>query len=122
MIRTVTGDIRPAALGICPAHEHLPGRPHDPAADEDLCLTDDPAATAGLAGRSAAGGRAPAAMPPADDGRAAAGLARLAHASGVPISCTTGNHKVAISRRQVGDDRSGALAERYIRGITGEAP
>jgi phosphotriesterase-related protein len=117
MIRTVTGDIRPAALGICSAHEHLLGRPHDPAADEDLCLTDERAATAELAGFSAAGGRALVEMSPADYGRDAAGLARLAHASGVQIICTTGNHKEAISRRQVGDDSIGALAERYIRDI-----
>ena len=69
MIRTVTGDISPAALGICSAHEHLLGRPHDPAADEDLCLTDERAAAAELAGFYAAGGRALVEMSPADYGR-----------------------------------------------------
>ena len=74
MIRTVLGDISPAALGICSAHEHLLGRPHDPAADEDLCLTDERAAAAELAGFFAAGGRALVEMSPADYGRDAAGM------------------------------------------------
>jgi phosphotriesterase-related protein len=93
MIRTVLGDIDPADLGVCQAHEHV--------------IIDDSVATLKfphihlpsvengieeLRRFHAAGGRAMVDSMPCDAGRNVVKLATVSSATGVHILCPTGLH------------------------------
>lgn len=91
-VRTVLGDIAPAGLGVCNAHDHLflrspllPGQELDDAA----------AAAAELAAFRTAGGASVIQWTPYGMGRGAAELPRLARESGVRIVAATGLHQAA---------------------------
>ena len=92
-IRTVLGDIEPAALGVTYAHEHViidGGRPVQMEPDFDL---GDVAAMAVEVGEAAALGlRAVVDAMPCDAGRSALKLADLARRTGVHIIAPTGLH------------------------------
>lgn len=92
-VRTVVGDVAPGELGRVYCHEHLLTRPGPqvPGADGDLRLDDEQRALEELRRFAAAGGGALVEVTTAEFGRDAAGLARLAGASGVAVVCTTGH-------------------------------
>ncbi|MFE6865580.1 phosphotriesterase [Kitasatospora sp. NPDC057692] len=89
-VRTVLGDLDPAELGVCDAHDHLFLRsPRLPG--EEL---DDPAAAAEvLRAFAAAGGRALVQWTPAGMGRRADLLPELSRAAGVHLIAATGLHQ-----------------------------
>ncbi|MFJ7908711.1 phosphotriesterase [Kitasatospora sp. NPDC096204] len=89
-VRTVLGDLDPAALGVTDSHDHLfirspllPGQElDDPAAAEDV-----------LRAYAAAGGRAFVQWTPLGLGRGADSLAALSRATGVHVVAATGAHQ-----------------------------
>ncbi|MFB6889546.1 phosphotriesterase [Kitasatospora sp. NPDC056327] len=89
-VRTVLGDLDPAGLGVCDAHDHLFLRsPRLPG--EEL---DDPAAAEEvLHAFAAAGGRALVQWTPAGMGRRADALPGLSRATGVHLIAATGLHQ-----------------------------
>ncbi|MFB7471858.1 phosphotriesterase [Kitasatospora sp. NPDC056184] len=89
-VRTVLGDLDPADLGVCDAHDHLFLRsPRLPG--EEL---DDPAAAAEvLRAFAAAGGRAFVQWTPAGMGRRADLLPELSRTTGVHLVAATGLHQ-----------------------------
>lgn len=89
-MRTVLGDVPPAALGMTLGHEHLVARPPAFVTDEDLQLDSEDAAMTELKAFRSAGGSSVVEMTTVDYGRDIAALARLARASGVHIVATTG--------------------------------
>ncbi|MGW2404905.1 phosphotriesterase family protein [Streptomyces sp. NPDC001739] len=91
-IRTVLGDIPPADLGVCNAHDHLFLRSPQLPGQE---LADAGAAAAELAAFRAAGGAAVIQWTPYGMGRGAAELPRLARESGVTVVAATGLHQAA---------------------------
>ncbi|WP_280724164.1 phosphotriesterase [Kitasatospora sp. MAA4] len=102
-VRTVLGDLDPAELGVCDAHDHLFLRsPLLPGQE----LDDPQAAAAELAAYRAAGGQAVVQWTPYGMGRRAAELVELSRRSGVHLVAATGLHQA------VHYDRS-ALAELY---------
>ncbi|MFB6437683.1 phosphotriesterase [Streptomyces sp. NPDC056411] len=89
-VRTVLGDIAPADLGVCDAHDHLFLRSPRLPGEE---LADPVAAAAELAAFHRAGGAAVVQWTPYGMGRGAAELPRLAQESGVTIVAATGLHQ-----------------------------
>ena len=92
-VRTVLGDIAPAALGVTYAHEHLVidgGRPVEQS--PDFLLNDLDKLTDELRSARAAGLRAAIDMMPADCGRNPLLLAELSRGSGVHLVAATGLH------------------------------
>lgn len=89
-VRTVLGDLDPAALGVTDSHDHLfirspllPGQElDDPSAAEDV-----------LRAYAAAGGRAFVQWTPFGLGRGADSLAALSRATGVHVVAATGAHQ-----------------------------
>ncbi|MGC0317499.1 phosphotriesterase family protein [Kitasatospora acidiphila] len=119
-IRTVLGDLDPAELGVCDAHDHLFLRsPLLPGQE----LDDVAAAAAELAAFRAAGGQAVVQWTPYGMGRRAAELPRLARTSGVHLVAATGLHRAAHYERLPELD---SLAELFIteltEGIGGDGP
>ena len=90
IIRTVTGDIDPAQLGVTLLHEHVLTMPPPTVKDRDLEMSDEAIMTRELQHLYATGGRALVEMSPADYGRNPQGLKRLSEASGVKIIAITG--------------------------------
>jgi phosphotriesterase-related protein len=92
-VRTVLGDIDPAALGVTYAHEHLiidGGRPV--AMDPTFDLSDVDAAVEEVSAASALGLGALVDAMPCDAGRNADKLAELSSRSGVRVVAPTGLH------------------------------
>ena len=92
-VRTVTGDIEPAELGVTYAHEHLvidPGRATALEPEFDLSDVDRMADEVGAA--AAAGLQAAVDAMPCDTGRNAEKLAELSRRTGVRIIAPTGLH------------------------------
>ena len=89
-IRTVCGDIDPAALGRTALHEHLIGRPMLEGEDPDFVLDSEDAAIKELRYFVAAGGGAVVDMSPADYGRDPHALRRVSEASDVHIVTVAG--------------------------------
>jgi 5-phospho-D-xylono-1,4-lactonase len=91
-VRTVLGDVPPAALGHCDAHEHLflvtPAQPGDE-------FTDVAKAVDETRTFAAAGGRALVDWTPIGLGRNLDGLAGVSRATGVHIVAATGLHRDA---------------------------
>ncbi|MFZ9938275.1 MAG: phosphotriesterase family protein [Luteolibacter sp.] len=93
MIRTVLGDIAPANLGVCYAHEHI-------IIDDSVATMRHPQfhlpsvenAIEELGRFHAAGGRAMVDCMPCAAGRNVLKLARISKATGVHILCPTGLH------------------------------
>ncbi|WUH95067.1 phosphotriesterase [Streptomyces sp. NBC_00433] len=116
-IRTVLGDIEPAALGVCDAHDHLFLR--SPALPEPQL--DDPAeALARLTAFRGLGGRALAQWTPFGMGRGVADLVAASRATGVHVIAATGLHQEVhydpgvLRRLRRGD----ALAALFVRELT----
>ncbi|KAA6224444.1 phosphotriesterase [Streptomyces albofaciens JCM 4342] len=89
-VRTVSGDVSPAALGVCDAHDHLFLRSPQLPGQE---LADTGAAAAELRAFREAGGGTVVQWTPYGMGRRAAELPRLAAESGVRIVAATGLHQ-----------------------------
>src|SRR3990170_8410553 len=91
-IRTVLGDVDPAELGPCDAHEHLflvtPIQPGDD-------LTEVGKAIEEVRALHGAGGRALVEWTPIGLGRDLAGLIEVSLATGVKIVAATGLHRDA---------------------------
>ncbi|MFI0169385.1 phosphotriesterase [Streptomyces sp. NPDC017095] len=115
-VRTVLGDIPPAELGVCDAHDHLFLRsPLLPGQE----LDDVSAARAELAAFRAAGGTAVVQWTPYGMGRRAADLPALSRAAGVRIVCATGMHQAAHYEPELLERLSGAaLAGLFVRELT----
>lgn len=115
-VRTVLGDIRPGALGVCDAHDHLFLRSPQLPGQE---LDDVTAARAELAAFRAAGGAAVVQWTPYGMGRRAADLAALSRATGVRIVCATGLHQAAHYAPESLDRLAGGrLAGLFVRELT----
>ncbi|MGW3444687.1 phosphotriesterase family protein [Streptomyces sp. NPDC001076] len=110
-VRTVLGDIRPADLGVCDAHDHLFLRsPRLPGQE----LNDASAARAELAAFRAAGGAAVVQWTPYGMGRRAADLPLLSRSAGVHVVCATGLHQAAHYAPEFLDGLRGRLAEVFV--------
>jgi predicted metal-dependent phosphotriesterase family hydrolase len=111
-IRTIRGDIAPAALGPCDAHEHLflvtPAQPGDEYADVDKAI--DEARTL-----RAAGAKALVDWTPIGLGRDLDGLAAVSEATGLHIVAATGLHRAVhyAPDDPVREETEDALAERF---------
>lgn len=105
MIRTVTGDIDPAQLGVTYAHEHLIATPPQWMADKDpdLVILDEQKAIEEARLFRAAGGVSMYEATAWDYGRDAAALKRIAEATGVQIVATAGFNKGLWFRDRAGD-------------------
>ncbi|MGH8020387.1 MAG: phosphotriesterase family protein [Opitutaceae bacterium] len=92
-VRTVLGDIPPAQLGVCYAHEHVViDRSFTTHANPDFLLDDDERGARELKEFSASGGRAMIDSMPCDCGRNVLKLAALSRRTGVHLICPTGLH------------------------------
>lgn len=122
-VRTVLGDIAPAALGICDAHDHLFLRSPQLPGQE---LDDAEAAAAELSAFRAAGGTAVIQWTPYGMGRSAAELPRLSRESGVRIVAATGLHQAAHYSPEllarVRADLAGLFVTELTEGIGGTGP
>ncbi|MFF9624478.1 phosphotriesterase [Streptomyces griseosporeus] len=114
-VRTVLGDLPPAELGVCDAHDHLFfASPRLPGEE----LRSASAARAELAAFRAAGGAAVVQWTPYGLGRRAADLPVLARESGVHVVAATGLHQgVHYDERVLGELR-GRLAEVFVAELT----
>jgi phosphotriesterase-related protein len=92
-VRTVLGDIEPAALGVCYAHEHIViDESYVTEKNPEFLLSDVDRIVEELAMFRAAGGRAMVDSMPADCGRNVLKLAEVSRQTGVHILCPTGVH------------------------------
>jgi phosphotriesterase-related protein len=105
MIRTVTGDIDPAQLGVTYAHEHLISTPPQWMAekDPDLVILDQDKALEEARLFRAAGGVSLYEATAWDYGRDAAALRAIAEQTGVQIIATAGFNKGLWFRDRAGD-------------------
>jgi 5-phospho-D-xylono-1,4-lactonase len=112
IIRTIRGDIAPAELGPCDAHEHLflvtPAQPGDEYSDVDK-------ATAEAETLVAAGGRALVDWTPIGLGRDLDGLRAVSEAAGLHVVAATGLHREAhySADDPLRNETEGALADRF---------
>ncbi|KOU04309.1 phosphotriesterase [Streptomyces sp. NRRL F-5755] len=123
-VRTVSGDVSPAGLGICDAHDHLFLRsPMLPGQE----LADTGAAAAELRAFREAGGGTVIQWTPYGMGRCAAELPGLAAESGVRIVAATGMHQAVHYAPEVlervrgtaaGAADPGDLAELFVTELT----
>lgn len=121
MIRTVLGDIDPADLGVCYAHEHI-------IIDDSVAtlrhpqfhLPSEEKAIRELGRFHAAGGRAMVDCMPCDAGRNVLKLARISKATGVHILCSTGLHlpDYYAPAHWGNHYTTGQLAELFIADVT----
>lgn len=123
IIRTVTGDIAPEALGLTLGHEHIFAEPPADVSDPDLRIDDEAGAESELAAFRRAGGGAIIEMTTLDYGRSAAVLAHLSRKTGVHIVSATGFNqgKFAdrISSQRTTDQIADWMVEEVTRGIDG---
>jgi phosphotriesterase-related protein len=98
IVRTLRGDIEPAALGPCDAHEHLflvtPAQPDDEFADVEKAIAE-------ARMLAEAGARSLVDWTPIGLGRDLDGLARVSEATGLHVVGATGLHREVHYR---GDD------------------
>jgi len=116
-IRTVLGDIDPAALGVCYSHEHVIGKPPGTAPGTDLDFTDETAAARELGWYRQAGGSALIEMSTADYGRDAAAMVRVSRATGIHLVAATGYNKDKFSLPLTRDASVEELTERFVADI-----
>lgn len=115
-VRTVLGDLPPAELGVCDAHDHLFfASPRLPGEE----LRSRSAARAELAAFRAAGGAAVVQWTPYGLGRRAADLPALARESGVHVVAATGLHQDVHYDERVLRELRGRLAEVFVAELTG---
>jgi 5-phospho-D-xylono-1,4-lactonase len=113
LIRTIRGDIAPAELGPCDAHEHLflvtPAQPGDDFDDVGKAIEE--AATL-----VAAGGRSLVDWTPIGLGRDLDGLRAVSDATGLHIVAATGLHRDAhyASDHPFRAESEDALADRFV--------
>lgn len=114
-VRTVLGDVPPAELGVCDAHDHLfLGSPRLPGQE----LRDASAARAELAAFREWGGRAVVQWTPYGLGRRAADLPSLSRETGVHVVAATGLHQAAHYAPEVPAELRGRLAEVFVTELT----
>ncbi|WP_190217977.1 phosphotriesterase family protein [Streptomyces griseosporeus] len=114
-VRTVLGDLPPAELGVCDAHDHLFfASPRLPGEE----LRSGSAARAELAAFRAVGGGAVVQWTPYGLGRRAADLPALARESGVHIVAATGLHQDVHYDERVLKELRGRLAEVFVAELT----
>jgi 5-phospho-D-xylono-1,4-lactonase len=119
IVRTVCGDVDPAELGPCDAHEHLflvtPAQPGDQLDDRDAAV--DEARTL-----VAAGGRALVDWTPIGLGRDLEGLVRVSEETGLHVVAATGLHRDAHYRADdpLRRESVGLLAGRFVGDLTGD--
>jgi 5-phospho-D-xylono-1,4-lactonase len=113
IIRTVLGDIDPAELGPCYAHEHVIGHPPGSTPEQDFMFTSHEAAVRELGWFQEAGGRALVEMSTPDYGRDPAGLRGIAEETGVYLICATGYHKEKFSAAFIADRSEESLIEQF---------
>jgi 5-phospho-D-xylono-1,4-lactonase len=112
IVRTIRGDIDPASLGPCDAHEHLflvtPAQPGDEYADVDKAIEEAKTLRA-------AGAQALVDWTPIGLGRDLDGLAAVSEATGVHIVAATGLHREVhyAADDPVRDESDQALADRF---------
>ncbi|WP_030776431.1 phosphotriesterase family protein [Streptomyces sp. NRRL S-920] len=115
-VRTVLGDIAPADLGVCDAHDHLFLRSPQLPGQE---LEAAGAAAEELAAFRTAGGSGVVQWTPHGMGRRAELLPELSRATGVRIVAATGLHQAAhYVPELLARLRSGDLAELFVRELT----
>ena len=113
IIRTIRGDIAPAELGPCDAHEHLflvtPAQPGDEYSDVSKAI--DEAETL-----RAAGARALVDWTPVGLGRDLDGLHAVSEATGLHIVAATGLHRDVhyAPEDPLRAESEGALADRFV--------
>ncbi|MEU5580775.1 phosphotriesterase [Streptomyces huasconensis] len=115
-VRTVLGDIAPARLGLCDAHDHLFLRSPQLPGQE---LESARAAADELAAFHAAGGRSVVQWTPYGMGRQAGRLPELSRAAGVHVVAATGLHQAAHYAPEALERlRREGLADVFIRELT----
>ncbi|MFF4503612.1 phosphotriesterase [Streptomyces sp. NPDC001401] len=114
-VRTVLGDVRPADLGVCDAHDHLFIRSPQLPGQE---LSDATGARAELEAFRAAGGASVVQWTPWGMGRRAADLPLLSRAAGVHVICATGLHQAAHYTPELLDELRGKLADVFVSELT----
>ncbi len=123
IVRTVRGDISPAALGITYMHEHLHGFSLSEGTDPDLCLDSEAAAAHELMLFKQAGGQAIVEMSPQDYNRNLLVMKRLSEATGVHVIAVTGYIKAASANALVEsktiNEISDELIQDVMRGMNG---
>jgi predicted metal-dependent phosphotriesterase family hydrolase len=113
IIRTVTGDIDPASLGPCDAHEHLfldtPAQPGEEFLDWDKAVAE--ALTL-----AAAGGRSLVDWTPIGLARDLDGLVHVARETGLHVVAATGLHRDAhyAAEDALRSESAAALADRFV--------
>jgi len=117
-VRTVLGDVAPAALGVCDAHDHLFFRTPLLPGEE---LDDVAAAVAELRAFRALGGASVVQWTPFGLGRRPADLAAASEATGVRIVAATGLHRAAHYDRPLPDDLEDLFVRELTTGIGGTA-
>lgn len=114
-VRTVLGDVPPAELGVCDAHDHLFfSSPRLPGQE----LRDAGAARAELTAFRTAGGASVAQWTPYGLGRRAADLPPLARTAGVHVVAATGLHQAVHYAPEVLDRLRGRLADVFVSELT----
>jgi 5-phospho-D-xylono-1,4-lactonase len=117
-IRTVLGDIEPAALGVTYMHEHVITNPPPSVTDRDLAMASIAAATREVSHFHLAGGCGLVEMTPREYGRDPLALREVSATTGVHIVCTTGWLKDKFCRPWVEERTVDDLADEMIREIT----
>jgi phosphotriesterase-related protein len=113
LIRTVRGDIAPAELGPCDAHEHLflitPAQPGDEYSDIDKAIEE-------ATSLRAAGAQALVDWTPIGLGRDLDGLAAVSEATELHIVAATGLHRDVHYEADdpLRDEAEDALADRFV--------
>ncbi|MEW2390738.1 phosphotriesterase [Streptomyces venezuelae] len=115
-VRTVLGDVAPADLGVCDAHDHLFLRSPQLPGQE---LDSPSAAAEELAAFHAAGGQSVIQWTPHGMGRRAELLPELSRAAGVRVVAATGLHQAAHYETELLDRlRADGLAALFTRELT----
>jgi len=115
VIRTVLGDLSPAALGVCDSHDHLFFRS---AALPGQELDDEAATVAEVRAFAAAGGQAIVQWTPHGLNRRADALPGISTSTGVSIVAATGLHRREHYPDGFVDEVRDQLAEIFVRELT----
>ncbi len=114
-VRTVLGDVPPAAVGVCDAHDHLFfSSPRLPGQE----LQHASAARAELAAFAAQGGNSVVQWTPYGLGRRAADLPPLSRETGVLVVAATGLHQAVHYDDETLTGLRGRLAEVFVAELT----
>ncbi|MEU6375609.1 phosphotriesterase [Streptomyces sp. NPDC046909] len=114
-VRTVLGDVAPAELGVCDAHDHVFfGSPQLPGQE----LRDVSAARAELAAFRALGGNSVVQWTPYGLGRRAADLPPLSRETGVRVVAATGLHQAVHYDERTLKALRGGLAALFVAELT----